>query len=265
LISWRASNSLSANFDWQGRSQDWDNYSEVEFNFRRQTNFSIAFDQGYERLFEEEFGPTRTVTRPGAFFGESSERSTAKRSLVFSGGTSPTQKYSLYAFFSRSWNVFDYDFGGSPRFARVSPAALADPFAALDPGPGDAVDFNLNFTYQPTAAWRTSLSYTRSKLVRKDTGLVAYSDQIYSLNTEYYLSRHTYFRGRLDYDWLSSDVTGQLLFGWTPNPGTAVYVGYDDYLNYNRFNYQTGRFQSGLRRNERVFFVKLSYLFRHTF
>ena len=79
------------------------------------------------------------------------------------------------------------------------------------------------------------------------------------------ISRFMFVRGRLDYDWLSSDVLGQLLVGWTPNPGTAVYVGYGDYLNYNRFNYRTGRFETGLKRNERVFFVKLSYLFRHTF
>jgi len=43
-------------------------------------------------------------------------------------------------------------------------------------------------------------------------------------------------RGKLDYDWLSANVLGQLLLGWTPNPGTSVYVGYDDYLNYNGFN-----------------------------
>jgi len=253
------------NFDWQGRSQNWDNYSELQFNFRRQTNFSVAYDESYERLFEEEFGAQRTAAHPGAFFGSDPERSTRKRSVNLSGGTSPTQKYSLYAFFSRTWNAFDYDFGAEPRFMRVSPAALIDQAAPLDPGPGDATDVSIDLAYQPTPAWRTSLSYTRSKLVRKDTGLTAFSDQIYSLRSEYHLSRFIFIRGRLDYDWLSSDVTGQLLFGWTPNPGTAVYVGYDDYLNYNRFNYRTGQFDRGLQRNERVFFVKLSYLFRHTF
>jgi uncharacterized membrane protein YgcG len=265
LTSWRVSNASSANFDWQGRSQNWDNYSELALNFRRQTNFSVAYDEGYERLFEEEFGAKRTDLHPGAFFGSDPERSTRKRSVNFSGGTSPTQKYSVYAFFSRTWNAFDYDFGAGPRFSRVSPAALVDQSAPLDPGPGNATDISVDLAYQPTPAWRSSISYTRSKLLRKDTGLTAYSDQIYSLHTEYHLSRFMFVRGRLDYDWLSSDVTGQLLFGWTPNPGTAVYVGYDDYLNYNRLNYRTGQFERGLRRNERVLFVKLSYLFRHTF
>jgi uncharacterized membrane protein YgcG len=265
LISWRVANSTSTNFDWQGRSQNWDSYSELSVSFRRQTYFSFAFDQGYERLFEEEFGARRTAAHPGAFFGDSSERSTAKRSINFSGGTSPTQKYSAYAFFSHTWNAFDYDFGAEPRFARVSPAALVDPNAPLDPGAGEATDVTVDLAYQPLAAWRTSLSYTRSKLVRNDTGRVAFADQIYSLHTEYHLGRYMFVRGRIDYDWLSTDVLGQLLFAWTPNPGTAVYVGYDDSLNYTRFNYRTGRFESGLRRDERVFFVKLSYLFRRSF
>ena len=144
-------------------------------------------------------------------------------------------------------------------------AALVDPNSPLDPGPGDSSDVSLFFTYQPTQALRTLFSYTRSKLTRNDTGRVAFSDQIYSLHADYRFTRFLFMRGRLDYDWLSANVLGQLLLGWTPNPGTAVYVGYDDYLNYNGFNSVTGRFEPGLHRNERVFFLKMSYLFRHSF
>ena len=265
LVSWRASNSLGTNFNWQGRSQNWDNYSEVTFNFQYQTYFNVAFDEGYERLFENEFGASRNTTRAGAFFGTNPERSIRKRSLFFSGGTTPSKKYSAYAFLGRTWGAFDYDFGAKPRFARVSPAALVDPNSPLDPGPADSSDVSLFFTYQPTQALRTSFSYTRSKLTRNDTGRVAFSDQIYSLHADYRFTRFLFMRGRLDYDWLSANVLGQLLLGWTPNPGTAVYVGYDDYLNYNGFNSVTGRFEPGLHRNERVFFLKMSYLLRHSF
>ncbi len=265
LISWRVSNSTDANFNWQGRSQNWDDYSEVQLNFRRQTFFSVAFDNGYERLFEEEFGAKRTLTHAGAFFGNDPERSAYRRSISFSGGTTPSKKYSAYAFLSHAWGAFDYDFGAKPRFARVSRAALVDPDALLDPGPGDSSDISLYFTYQPTQSLRSSFSYTRSKLVRNDTGRVAFSDQVYSLHTDYRFTRFMFVRGRLDYDWLSANVFGQLLLGWTPNPGTAVYVGYDDNLNYNGFNSVTGRFQPGLHRNERVFFLKMSYLIRRSF
>ena len=265
LVSWRASNSLGTNFNWQGRSQNWDDYSDVTLNFQHQTYFSVAYDEGYERLFENEFGASRSATHAGAFFGTDPERSTWKRSLFFSGGTTPDKKYSAYAFFGRTWGAFDYDFGAKPRFARVSRAALIDPNAPLDPGAGNSSDVNLSFTYQPTQALRTSFSYTRSKLTRIDTRRAAFSDQIYSLHADYRFTRFLFMRGRLDYDWLSANVLGQLLLGWTPNPGTGVYVGYDDYLNYNGFNSVTGRFEPGLHRNERVFFLKMSYLFRHSF
>jgi uncharacterized membrane protein YgcG len=265
LVSWRVSSSLGANFNWQGHSQNWDDYSDVTFNFQHQTYFNVAFDEGYERLFENEFGASRNTTRAGAFFGTDPGRSTRKRSLFFSGGTTPSKRYSAYAFLGRTWGAFDYDFGAKPRFARVSPAALVDPNAPLDPGPGDSSDVSLFFTYQPTQALRTSFSYTRSKLTRNDTGRVAFSDQIYSLHADYRFTRFLFMRGRLDYDWLSANVLGQLLLGWTPNPGTAVYVGYDDYLNYNGFNAVTGRFEPGLHRNERVFFLKMSYLLRRSF
>jgi hypothetical protein len=265
LISWRASNSLSTNFNWQGRSQNWDNYSDLQFNFRHQTYFDVAYDEGYERLFENEFGASRTASHAGAFSGVDPERSTRKRSLFFSGGATPGKKYSAYAFFGRTWGAFDYDFGAKPRFARVSPAALLDPNAPLDPGAGNSSDVNLSFTYQPTQSLRTSFSYNRSKLDRLDTKRVAFSDQIYSLHADYRFTRFLFMRGRLDYDWLSANVLGQLLMGWTPNPDTAVYLGYDDYLNYNGFNPITGRFEPGLHRNERVLFLKMSYLFRHSF
>ena len=265
MISWSVSNSLGSEFNWQGRSQSWDNYSSVQLNFRRQTFFNLGFDLGYERLFENEFGASRAATHNGAFFGNDPERSANRRSISLGAGTTPDKKYSAYAFFSRNWGAFDYDFGAGPRFTRVSPAALIDPNAALDPGPGNSADIGFSLTYQPIQSLRTSFSYTRSKLVRNDTGRVAFSDQIYSLHADYRFTRFLFMRARLDYDWLSANVLGQLLMGWTPTPGTAVYLGYDDYLNYNGFNPLNGHFEPGLHRNERVFFLKMSYLLRHSF
>ena len=101
--------------------------------------------------------------------------------------------------------------------------------------------------------------------MRNDTGRVAFSDQIYSLHTDYRFTRFMFVRGRFDYDWLAANVFGQLLLGWTPSPDTAIYLGYDDNLNYNGFNSVTGRLQPGLHRNERVFFLKMSYLLRRSF
>ena len=75
----------------------------------------------------------------------------------------------------------------------------------------------------------------------------------------------TFVRARVDYDTLESNARGQFLFGWTPNPGTSFYVGYNDDVNRNGFNPFTGQFEPGFRRNGRTFFVKMSYLIRRAF
>ncbi len=67
-------------------------------------------------------------------------------------------------------------------------------------------------------------------------------------------------RARVDYETMESNVFAQFLFGYTPNPGTAFYIGYNDDLNYNGFNPFTDQFEPGLRRNRRTFFIKMSYL-----
>jgi hypothetical protein len=67
---------------------------------------------------------------------------------------------------------------------------------------------------------------------------------------------------RLDFDSLESNVLGQFLLGWTPNPGTSFYVGYNDDLNHNGFSPLTGRREPGFQRNNRTFFIKMSYLLR---
>jgi hypothetical protein len=72
-------------------------------------------------------------------------------------------------------------------------------------------------------------------------------------------------RARVDYDTLASNVLGQFLLGWTPNPGTAIYVGYNNNLNYNGFSPFTGQMEPGFRCNDQTFFLKFSYLFRHSF
>jgi len=70
---------------------------------------------------------------------------------------------------------------------------------------------------------------------------------------------------QIDFDSLQSNAKGQFLFGWTPNPGTAFYVGYNDDINRRGFNPFTGQLEPGLHPNGRTFFIKMSYLFRRSF
>jgi len=160
---------------------------------------------------------------------------------------------------------FDFDFGSGSKFPRVSPAALADPNALLDPGPGDAFNLELGGEYKPTNGLTMSLNYSKNRLTRNDTHLLAFTDNIYSFRSTYQFSRFVFTRARIDYDTLGSNARAQFLFGYTPNPGTAFYVGYNDDLTRNGFNPFTGQLEPGFRRNGRTFFIKMSYLFRKSF
>jgi hypothetical protein len=161
-----------------------------------------------------------------------------------------------------SWKYFDYDFGAGPKFPRVSPAALANPNAPLDPGPGNTNDITASFVWRPAEAFRASIDYTKSRLVRIDTRRTAYDQNLWSLRASYYFTRFTFARARMNYDTLAARVRGQFLLGWTPHPGTSLYIGYNDDLNYNGYSPFTNQFERGLRRNQRTFFIKMSYLLR---
>ena len=258
-------NSFRPRFDWQGRSQGWTNEFQAAINLRRQTTLGVGLNPGYERLFEEEFGPKRTSSRQGAFFGSDSERSWSKKSAYLFATSTPTKKYSFFVFGGYTSGAFDFDFGAGPRFPRVSPAALANPFAPLESGGGELLEFNGTFKYKPTNALTVSLDYTKSRLVRHDTGRVAFDDNIFTLRSTYQFTRFIFARARIDYDTLEARMFGQFLIGWAPNPGTSFYVGYNDDLNRNGFNRFTGRLEPGFERNGRTFFVKMSYLFRRGF
>ena len=293
LISWSLSNYADATFDWQGRSQGFGDEAQFQMSFPRTTFVSVGYYGNYVRLFEEEFGRVRLPAefdesgnkvsdgRGGAFYGHS-ERSIVGKNVFAYGGSTVNKQLSFFYFFGYRWGEFDYDFGAGPRYPRVSPVAIARReavaagqcqgdelpavcFAPLDPGAGNLLYTNGNLTYKPTNALNIALNFSKNRLVRNDTGLVAFDSNIYSARTTYQFTRFTFLRGRIDYDTLGSRVLSQVLLGWTPNPGTAFYAGYNDDLNRNGFNRFTGQLEPGVQRNNRVFFVKMSYLFRKSF
>jgi hypothetical protein len=263
LVSWRFFLNSTLRYDFQGRSQSANNGASGHLQFTKQTWLHFGYNTNYERLFEEEFGPRRTASRGGAFFGDS-ERSANGHTLWVNVETSPTKKFNAYGFVGRRWNIFDYDFGAGPRYPRVSPAALLDPNAPLDPGPGNTLDMEFGAEVKPTNAFSASLNYSRYNLRRNDTGRMVFLDNIYSLRSTYQFTRFLFARVRVDFDSLASNVRGQYLFGWTPSPGTSFYVGYNDDVNYNGFNPFSGLYEPGPRRNSRTFFIKTSYLIRRS-
>ncbi len=268
-------NGAGLDYDFEGRSQSLSWNSNANLSLQNNTFINFSGGISRERIFEEEFGLKRMPTRPlsGAFFGNS-ERAANQAWLSGNVNKQFNKRVSVGAFAGTIFNAFDFDFGGGPRFPRASrayvdagcrqnPQTCDEP--ALDPGIGQQYDFGLGIELKPTDPWRVSLDFNKSKLVRKDTDLVAFNSNIVSLKSTYQFSRFLFVRTRLDYDSISSNIDGQLLFGWNPNPGTAFYVGYNDNLNYNGFSPITGQYEPRFARNTRTFFIRASYLFRKSF
>jgi hypothetical protein len=265
-------NFTNVQFNWQARSQSWSNGTNLEFNFAHQTFLQLQTNFGYERIFEEEFGARRGFARPtgafinGAFAGDDNERQTRQKTVAVYAERQFNKQFYASAFIGTRRGIFDFDFGAGPNFPRVSPTALnLGQGAPLDPGAANSFDVDANINYKPTSALNLSLEYTKARLTRRDTGLMAFDDNIYVARGTYQFTRFTFARARIDYDTLASNARGQFLLGWTPNPGTAFYAGYNDDLNRNGFNPFTGQLEPGFRRNGRTFFIKMSYLIRKSF
>jgi hypothetical protein len=294
IISRHIHNFSWIGYDFQGRIQNWESETYIEWRLPRNSYFSLAWEPAYERVLEEEFGTSRNapcITDPDpqkrckpAFYGPDDERSVHKNHFFIAGSSQFNKKIQFNGRAVWRINHLDLDFGGGRRFPRVSPPALVtaalqasgqckqdnpNPPAEcaappLDPGPGNLFEFSGGVTYQPTNELRLQLNYIKNRLVRKDTDRVAFDTNIFTLRSTYQFTKFTFARAIVDYNTLNRRARSQFLFGWTPNPGTAFYAGYNDDLNYG-FNSISSSIVPGFRRNSRTFFIKMSYLFRKSF
>lgn len=277
IIFKRLNNQSNLSYDWRARSQGFNSNTQGMLGLQKQIFVGGGLVFGYERIFEHEFGARRSATRRGAFFGPSSERSSHRKAFYGFVEASPVRQLFLLFVLDRNYGRLDYDFGAGPRYPRVSSAYLAwldrcgqvagctEPAPGLDPGPGDVLYIESSVRYQPTTAFQVQVNYNRSRLVRNDTGRVAFDDNIFSVRSIYQFTRNVFARVRVDYSNISSRIRPQAVLGWTPSPGTALYAGYNDDLNYDGYNPYTGVREPGLRGNGRSFFIKASYLFRKSF
>lgn len=286
------------NVDWNGRTQG--GLAGTNLNLAVQGTQFINIETGvqFEKLYEDEFGPMRNPAagQLGGFFGAPT-RSAYQPYFSINYNKTVSKKLTVYGFLGSIINAFDFDFGAGNRFPRTSPAFRtylgspeyqvylerlfayqADPVnntnpypnnvpadPRLDPGRGWQFDLNVGGEYKPIDPLRISLDYTKSWLTRNDNGGRAFDTNIFSLRSTYQFTRFTYVRLRGDYDTLSRNTSGQFLFGWNPNPGTAFYVGYNDNFNYQGFSPFTNQHEQGFERNSRTFFIRASYLFRKSF
>ncbi|MBA3352789.1 MAG: carbohydrate binding family 9 domain-containing protein [Blastocatellia bacterium] len=270
IVSKRVWNETNVSMDWRGRSQYFITNTRGQLSLQKQTHIGANAQFGFERVYEDEFGPIRTLFRPtqGQFFGASSERRAGFKAVQAFIETTPSKQWFLFFFMDYTWGLMEYDFGAGPDFPRVSQAALDfGQGAPQDPGPGNQLLIESTVRYQPTTAFQTQLNYTKRRMVRNDTGLLAFDDNLFSSRSTYQFTRDIFARLRVDYSTLNRRVRPQFVLGWTPSPGTAIYAGYNDDINYNGYNpYIRPPLQElGLRSNGRTFFIKLSYLFKRSF
>ena len=262
IISKSLRGAFSIDNDFDGRLQSWGMRTNGNLSFKGSAQLGVGVNFGRTKLYEDEFGPRRNTNQMGAFFGEPF-RSTYRGGTNLFFFKSFNKRVSMNASVSRGFNSFDFDFGAGRKFPRVSPAALVDPNSPLDPGPGKSLNFNLGGSFRPTDNFSFGLSYRKSNLRRNDTRRIAFDSNIFSFSSTYQFSRFVNLKARLDYNTLSSRVFGQYTFAWTPSPGKALYVGYNDSYNYK--GYAFSQQQDGFLQLNRTFFIKLSYLFRKSF
>ncbi|HRH43392.1 MAG TPA: DUF5916 domain-containing protein [Pyrinomonadaceae bacterium] len=246
--------------DGNGRLQDARINFTTQWNFQKELGISTESGFTFEKIYEDEFGAKRNSQQEGIFYGADFRQT----KQFFSGADIEktfNQKVSFEAGIGFTANGFDLDFGASERYPRVSPAALLGS-SKLDPGQGFSLSYSAGLFLQPTDPWNLELSYEREKLRRNDNKLTAFDSNIYSLRSTYQFTRFTFARVRMDYETVDGTINSQLLFGWSPNPGTAFYVGYNDNSNYRAYNDYRNRFDEGFRRDGRRFFIRFSYLFR---
>jgi hypothetical protein len=278
VVSWEYDSYLGGNADFQGRMQNWTYEGQLGPNLQRQSFIRAGYNTGYERDIASEFGVDR--------FAHGIEESTYSKNVFAYAGSTPMKRITFFYFYGYRWGEMDYDFDNGPRFPRVSPSAFAQSKAIADglcpddvdedalpdvcrgrqdPGPGNLLYTNGYVIYKASSDLNFRVDFSKNRLTRHDTGRVAFDSNIVSAKATYQFTRFAFARARLDYSSISSRYIGQFLFGWTPSPGTALYVGYNDDMNHNFVNRFSGQDAPGFRRNGRTFFIKASYLFRRSF
>jgi hypothetical protein len=246
-------------YDWSGRLQNWRAGSGVGMSLQRTMFLFFEGGMSYEKLYEEEFGLKRMPTRRGRFFGDPT-RATWQQWIYAELGQNFNKHFYYYAWINYRNNAYDFFFP-----APIVPGEPPNPISQINPGPGKAWDSEIYFEWKPIDPLRASVSYRKSRLVRNDNRVRTFDADIVSVKSTYQFTRFLFTRMRLDYNSLSQNFAGQLLFGWNPSPGKAFYVGYNDNFNYNGVNPFTGQVDNGFERNSRTFFIRASYLFRKSF
>ncbi len=244
------------NYDDHGRLQNWNAQTNLNLNLQRNAYLYVGTGITREKIYEEEFGLKRSPTRPFGTFAGEPFRATWQQWASTNLNQTPNKRFNYGIFLGFIRNAFDY-FGSV-----YVPTAGQN---LQDPGPGMQLDAQFYAEVKPVDPLRASISYTKRRLTRNDNAVRVLDSDLVTFRSTYQFSRFLFARVRLDYDDSNNDYSGQALFGWNPNPGTAFYVGYNDAFNYSGHSDFTGQPEPGFNRTSRTFFIRASYLFRKSF
>ncbi len=157
------------------------------------------------------------------------------------------------------------------------------PAAGLNPFLGNARQFNLSFTFSPLAQLRVNQSFiwdqlrTTSNIAGFEKGSNVFRNTLSRTKFTYRFSRFISAHVIFDYNTLQSEpglialdrskrLTSDILFSYTPTPGTALYVGYVDRQENLRLFGNPSVLQTTDDLNlhtGKQFYVKWSYLFKY--
>jgi hypothetical protein len=238
--------SAFANWDRTGRLTDWSANADINVDFKGPTGFRVSKYQAYEWYLYEGFH-------------------TVKNSLSFYSNR--IKWISLYGTISRGTGV------------NYSPSWFRNAYV------GASSDTSFGFSMRPNPRLKVDTFYyynrlsttAQSRLADVPSRTSVYNSHLFRSKVNYQFTRALSFRGILDYyavlpntDLISQvnykQLTGDVLLTYMVNPGTALYIGYN-----NRFeNLMRDSMLSHVMRQSippslmtaRQVFVKLSYLFR---
>ncbi|MEW6736832.1 MAG: DUF5916 domain-containing protein [Acidobacteriota bacterium] len=125
---------------------------------------------------------------------------------------------------------------------------------------GKSLNYTANLNFNLRDKLRIELNLLRDRLSSK-AGKELFDVTIYRTKINQQFTRNTSMRFIMEYNTFRRRANGSLLFGYTPNPGTAIYLGYNDLLEVGD-NRSTIEREMGFRRQQRSLFLKLSYLIR---
>jgi hypothetical protein len=265
------------------RSNFFTSYSETSPDYRVDSGFTFRtnirsgdFSGGYDFIQNNNQQAIIRRGRVSGFYsvgynyqGEQTDRdSNVSTFFSFRGNTSTSgflsQSETLFA--GRRFNTKNYGGSVSTQFSKKFGGAasfnLGDGilFDAINPQIGNRLNYNVSLQLTPQDNLRIRLNLIHSELKSK-LGQRFFSVSIYRANINQQFTRNTSLRAIIDYNTFSRQATANILMVYSPNPGTSFFAGYNDLLTFGD-NRATPQRETGAIRQQRAFFIKLSYLLR---